>query len=263
MRPMSRARKLTAPHAVGIIIALASFSGCVGLGGNIKGSFACQAPDGICAPSAVIDDRALAMISDDPSAIATPAGPSRQDMKPSPPQPVQRVAAAQPVRRPVGTDPGRTSEKVLRIIFPAYIDARGRLHEASAVHAVVSQGEWLTWTEGGPVPVRNAVAVAPDMPSLAEAVAGKEASPVEVDPNLPDPTAVAAARARKADPVAAIKTDVEKRLKPSPRTTDPAAAGTNAKPQHAPSANAVPSPAQVERPMMRATSFSATVAEDQ
>ena len=30
-----------------------------------KGSFTCQAPDGICAPSSTIDDRALAMISGD------------------------------------------------------------------------------------------------------------------------------------------------------------------------------------------------------
>jgi hypothetical protein len=33
------------------------------LGGNVKGSFACQAPDGICAPSSTIDDRALAMVA--------------------------------------------------------------------------------------------------------------------------------------------------------------------------------------------------------
>ena len=249
------------PQALAGLLALAALSGCVGLGGNIKGSFACQAPDGICAPSAVIDDRALAMISDDPSAIATPAGPYGQETKPSsPPQP-RRVAAAQPVRGPVSADPGRTSEKVLRIVFPAYIDARGRLHEASAVHAVVSQGEWLTWTAGGPAPARNALAAAPDMPNLADAVAGKEATPLEVDPDLPDPAAVAAARVRKADPVAAIKADVEKRLKASPRAAGTASAASDAKPE--PPVNAASSPALIERPTVRAAAFPATIAEDQ
>lgn len=252
---------IAGPQALAGLLALVSLSGCVGLGGNIKGSFACQAPDGICAPSAVIDDRALAMISDDPSAIAAPAGPYGQETQPpSPPHP-RRIAAAQPVRGPVSADPGRTSEKVLRIVFPAYIDARGRLHEASAVHAVVSHGEWLTWTAGGS-PARNALAAAPQMPSLAEAVTGKEAAPLEVDPDLPDPAAVAAARARKADPVAAIKADVEKRLKPSPRAAGSAAAD-DAKPQQASAVSAPASPTPGERPTVRAASFPAAIVEDQ
>src|SRR3546814_3140052 len=39
-------------------------------------------------------------------------------------------------------DPDRTREKVLRIVFQPYIDERGRLHEKSAIHAVVASGEW-------------------------------------------------------------------------------------------------------------------------
>src|SRR3546814_18346115 len=42
----------------------------------------------------------------------------------------------------VPADPARTREKVLRIVFQPYIDERGRLHETSAIHAVVASGEW-------------------------------------------------------------------------------------------------------------------------
>ncbi|AMK20407.1 MULTISPECIES: TraV family lipoprotein [Sphingobium] len=258
MMRLTTARPLGGAQALASLLAIAALSGCVGLGGNIKGSFACQAPDGICAPSAVIDDRALALISDDPSVMPAPAAPYRDEVKPRPP----RLAAVLPVRGPINATPGRSNERVLRIVFPAYVDQHGRLHEASAVHAVISQGEWLTWTDESAAPARNAMTVA-EMPSLAEAMSSKEAAPLEVDPNLPDPAIVAAARARNADPVAAIKADVSQRLKPSPR----AAAATNiaapAASSQAPSTDA-PGPATpVVGPTVRAASFPATVAEDQ
>ncbi|KFG90813.1 Type IV conjugative transfer system lipo family protein [Sphingobium herbicidovorans NBRC 16415] len=261
MRP-DKPRPFDWPQALASLFAITTLSGCVGLGGNIKGSFACQAPDGICAPSAVIDDRALRLISDDPSATPTPAGTYRPEDKPPTAKSMSaRVAAVQPVRGPVSTTPGRSNERVLRIVFPAHIDARGRLHEASAVHAVVSQGEWLTSTDDNAAPTRNAMSAAPDMPSLAEALASKkEAAPLEVDPNLPDPALVSAARARKADPVAAIKAEVSERLKPSPR----AAAGTAAlvaSGQAAAAGTAQPE-APAVRPTVRAASFPAAVAED-
>ena len=258
MRPTT-ARPLGGAQALAGLLAIAALSGCVGLGGNIKGSFACQAPDGICAPSAVIDDRALALISDDPSVMPAPAGPYRDEVKPRPP----RLAAVQPVRGPINATPGRSNERVLRIVFPAYVDEHGRLHEASAVHAVISQGEWLTWTDESAAAARNAMTAAPEMPSLAEAMSSKEAAPLEVDPNLPDPAIVAAARARKVDPVAAIKADVSQRLKPSPR----AAAATNiaapAATSQARSADAPGLATPVVGPTVRAASFPATVAQDQ
>ncbi|MEL0254290.1 MAG: conjugal transfer protein, partial [Novosphingobium sp.] len=46
------------------VVGLAALSGCTTFGGNVKGNFSCSAPDGICAPSSSIDDRALAMIAD-------------------------------------------------------------------------------------------------------------------------------------------------------------------------------------------------------
>src|SRR3546814_9412180 len=65
-------------------------------------------------------------------AASTPRGSARRVNRAAAPQ-TARIAAA---------DPARTREKVLRIVFQPYIDERGRLHEASAVRAVVANGEW-------------------------------------------------------------------------------------------------------------------------
>jgi len=190
-----------------------ALGGCASLGGNIRGDFSCAAPDGICAPSSTIDDRALAMISaeamdgDTLPATGTPRGSAGRTNRASAPQ-ATRVAAA---------DPARTREKVLRIVFQPYIDERGRLHEASAVRAVVASGEW-----------QAAVGqTAPSGPQLAYDVTSAEtfADAIDrvdppggvlsaIDPNLPDPAAIAAARARKPDPVETIKADVASRLAP-------------------------------------------------
>ena len=256
MIPLAQARLIHRSQALASLLAVSTLSGCVGLGGNIKGSFTCQAPDGICAPSALIDDRALSLISDDPSMGPRPTGPYREEAKPQKAtSPSTMIAATQPVRSPVGASPSRSSERVLRIVFPAHIDERGRLHETSAVHAVVSEGEWLTWTDAAAAPGRNAMTAAPEMPSLAQALASNEAAPPELDPNLPDPAIVAAARARKADPVAAIKADVAGRLKPPPRAADasPAQSGKAESAQAAPPA---------VRPTVRAPSFPASAGED-
>ena len=45
--PILRAGVLAAP----LLLA----SGCASLGGNVKGSFACRAPEGTCAPTSAID----------------------------------------------------------------------------------------------------------------------------------------------------------------------------------------------------------------
>ena len=45
------------------LTSLMMLAGCATFGGNVRGSFSCAAPDGICAPSSTIDDRALALIS--------------------------------------------------------------------------------------------------------------------------------------------------------------------------------------------------------
>src|SRR3546814_4565944 len=64
-------RRLGAPLLLSTALAL---GGCAALGGNVRGDFSCAAPDGVCAPSATIDDRALAMITADAAeGVALPA----------------------------------------------------------------------------------------------------------------------------------------------------------------------------------------------
>jgi len=219
------------------LTSLLALSGCASLGGNVRGSFSCAAPDGICAPSATIDDRALALISADASEADTlPTGNQRQPMRGR----SNRAEAIQPARLAVA-DAGRTQEKVLRIVFQPYIDERGRLHEASAVHAVVARGEWQQQAlMQASLPPRRTAAAASALPeSLADAV-DRADPPLEglavADPNAPDPAAVAAARARKPDaapdPIRAIKADVRTRL--APRAQAASGSGPAAALSHSP-----------------------------
>ena len=196
------------------LAALAILNGCATLGGNVKGSFSCQAPDGICAPSSTIDDRALAMISGDAGDTVIPAGPYQ-----APAQQPRGIRTAMTTPAPMAdrsvASASRTREKVLRVVFQPYIDDRGRLHEATAVHTVV-QSEWQAQAlaDATPIPDRNLGARSTEI-SLADAV-DREApgyfDVAAIDPHLPDPAVVAAARARKPDPVEAIKMDVQTRL---------------------------------------------------
>ena len=189
---------------------LTGLSGCATLGGNVKGDFTCHAPDGICAPSSTIDDRALAMISGEAGDSYIPAGPY-----PAPTAAPRRRQTALAAGSPSGSAAPRTREKVLRIVFQPFIDEQGRLHEATAVHTVV-QAEWQAQAlaDAAPLPDRNAPAT-PVTLSLADELDRQPGSAGEAfDPNLPDPAVVAAARARRADPIAEIKADVASRLTP-------------------------------------------------
>jgi conjugal transfer pilus assembly protein TraV len=197
-----------------LAVALASgtmMTGCTTMGGNIKGSFTCVAPDGICAPSSTIDDRALAMIAgEDGDRMIKPAGPYNA------PQSAGRgfdTAAAAPAR---------SQERVLRIVFPAQIDGAGRLHEQTAVHAIVERGEWQRALAS------NAVATTPAQVQAATGgdtllAAVDRADPplmmedfATADPDMPSAAAVAAARVQS-DPVGDIKDQVASRLSKAPR----------------------------------------------
>jgi conjugal transfer pilus assembly protein TraV len=197
-----------------VLAASAALTGCVGLGGNVKGSFSCAAPDGICAPSSVIDDRALAMISGTTDVV--PAGPYTPDRDASVPV---RVAGNGSVRR--------TDQKVLKIVFPAHVDARGRYYETSAIRAVVDNGAWLAASEpkdgeqvalaaeptepadarlalAGTVDLATAVAQAPSAPTVPVSIT-REGLKAEVDQMLGKagtvtPASAAVARPPKAAP---------------------------------------------------------------
>lgn len=207
-----RRRRLSLACTLMLCSAVA-LGGCATFGGNIRGDFSCAAPDGICAPSSTIDDRALALISAEAGdGDALPAGNIPRGSTGR----VNRAAAPQAARI-AAADPARTREKVLRIVFQPYIDERGRLHEASAVRAVVASGEWqqalgqavvsgtrLNYGLGSPETLADAV-------DRVDPPGGTAAA---IDPDVPDPAVVAAARARRPDPVEAIKADVATRLAP-------------------------------------------------
>ena len=173
------------------------------------------APDGICAPSSTIDDRALAMISGDAGDTVIPAGPYQ-----APAQQPRAMRTAMTTPAPMAdrsaAAASRTREKVLRVVFQPYIDDRGRLHEATAVHTVVQSamaGTGARRCHADPRPQR--LRHAPTDVSLADAVDREAPGYLDIaaiDPNLPDPAVVAAARARRPDPVEAIKADVQTRL---------------------------------------------------
>lgn len=196
-------------HTLAAILAGTLLSGCMTMGGTVKGDFACRAPDGICAPSSVIDDRALAMIlGGAPEAQTTPAGPYT---------PAPDVRRGQQV---ADANPARSREKVLRIVFPSHIDASGRLYEQTAVHAVVENSDWQSASVGAPVAsspaqVASSAAGGPlfsavDRVSIALTDTGD--GDAGADPDAPSAAAVAAARARASDPIGDIKAQVASKL---------------------------------------------------
>ena len=109
------------PHRILASACLAVLtSGCATFGTNIEGDFTCRAPKGDCAPSQVIDARATKDMS------AT--GPVQDSLRP-------------PVSVASG-DQGRTTERTLRIVFPAHIDETGTLHDDAVAWAVVENPRW-------------------------------------------------------------------------------------------------------------------------
>ncbi len=157
-----------------LAIAAAGLAGCTTMGGNVKGSFACSAPAGVCAPTSKIDDQALAMIG---GAEASPSGLINPDLQAAP-----SIIPASASGRPM-----RSTEKVLRIVFPAHVDRLGLYREASAVHAVVERGEWIaaqsalsadplamkaTDANGVPLASGNGIAEAEEGATLAGLAAG-------------------------------------------------------------------------------------------
>lgn len=131
-----RAKRVLATATLGLVAS--GLAGCTTFGSNISGDFTCGAPNGTCAPSSVIDDQAIATIQDRTSNEAVvPAGPYEVDDGDTP---GMRVASAQaPVRR--GVSQPRANGRVLRVVFPAYVDRYGQLHEKSAVQAEVDVGQ--------------------------------------------------------------------------------------------------------------------------
>jgi conjugal transfer pilus assembly protein TraV len=118
-----------------LLLLSVALTGCF-RGSNVKGDFACKAPGGTCATMSAIDREALAGIG----SAAAPLGALRSPGSLPPPQAPLRtvsVAGVDPT-----TAPARTSERVLRVVFPAHIDRDGIYREEAAAHAVIEPTNW-------------------------------------------------------------------------------------------------------------------------
>ena len=104
-------------------LALMLLAGCTTLGGNVAGDFACRAAQGDCAPASVIDARAIAsLVGDTDRPAAAPRHPGTVRAEPG--------------------DLARTSERKLRIVFPAHVDATGIFHEEAIAWAIAEPADW-------------------------------------------------------------------------------------------------------------------------
>lgn len=119
-----------------LIGAALPLAGCMTSGTNMHNDFSCRAPNGTCAPMSAIDARAVAGLG----AATQPVGGI---VDPAIPREGRVVTASD------GSPPGRTSDRVLRVVFPAHIDASGIYHDESTAHAVVEHGGWTDRLTGG------------------------------------------------------------------------------------------------------------------
>jgi len=209
-------------------LAATQLAACTSLfGGNIKGSFACSAPNGTCAPSTVIDDQALSVIQN--ARPMTPAGPYMR----SPASPRATTTAYVPTGTgritPAQGGMAHRERRVLRVVFPSFVDGGGNLHEPRIVHAVVDDGAWMQLSgseptaidqiEGRSASLASAAFISPPLPD-AETLPSNLSPAPEVKPapaGPPSPEAVAAARAKGAalkagSAIDAIRAEVQSRL---------------------------------------------------
>lgn len=113
------------------LVVVALLGGCSTLSPNISGDFSCRSPNGVCSPTSAIDAGAVASVG----VMAQPGGV--MSSLPSP-RPEGRLATASAL----GGEPGRSSERVLKVVFPANVDATGVYHEEAVAHAVIERGGW-------------------------------------------------------------------------------------------------------------------------
>lgn len=222
-------------------LAATQLAACVSmLGGNIKGSFSCGAPGGTCAPSTVIDDQALAVIQN--ARPMAPAGPYFQPPATRSERTASLVPAGSGRLAAAGGDVLHRERRVLRVVFPSYVDGAGNFHEPRVVHTVADVGGWMQVSGSAPnagdqlagrsqaaalAPMASPQALAADKAGeggqtvAAAAALGQGANlaaPNSVSQSgLPDPRVVAEARAkgaaaRSAAPLDAIKAEVQARL---------------------------------------------------
>lgn len=224
-------------------LAATQLAACVGMfGGNIKGNFACGAPGGTCAPSTVIDDQALAVIQN--ARPMAPAGPYFQPPANGPARTAALIPAGGGRLATAGNGVVHRERRVLKVVFPSYVDGAGNFHEPRVVQTVADAGGWMQFSNGGPnigeqlagrsaaealggsvraapavlAETKPALGVPTGQPLAAHDLGAVQAPPPPAGPGgPPDPRLVAEARARgaarvAASPVEVIKAEVQARL---------------------------------------------------
>ncbi len=209
-------------------LAATQLAACTSLfGGNIKGNFACSAPNGTCAPSTLIDDQALSVIQN--ARPMTPAGPYMRSPSAARTTTAAYVPAGTGRITPAQGGMAHRERRVLRVVFPSFVDGGGNLHEPRIVHAVVDDGAWMQLSgseptaidqiEGRTASLASAAFTPPSLPDAAtlpsDMSPAPEAKPAPAGP--PSPAAVAAARAKGAalksgSAIDAIRAEVQSRL---------------------------------------------------
>lgn len=161
----------------------AALGGCTTFGTNVNGSFRCDAPDGVCAPSTSIDDNALARIEETSSTdLLNLAGPYPMDDGID--TPVHTIASA---NAPAIARAAPSYE--LAIVFPGFTDAAGTRHARRVVRTQANlpgRGDAVdTLASRGSQPSRNRglLAAAESAPSLLAIALGRLSAPAlpEVD----------------------------------------------------------------------------------
>ena len=209
-------------------LAATQLAACTSLfGGNIKGSFACSAPKGTCAPSTVIDDQALSVIQN--ARPMTPAGPYMRSPTAARPTTAAYVPTGSGRITPAQGGMVHRERRMLRVVFPSFVDGGGNLHEPRIVHALVDDGAWMQLSgseptaidqiEGRMASLASAAFISPPLPD-AETLPSDLSPAPEVKPapaGPPSPEAVAAARAKGAalkagSAIDAIRAEVQSRL---------------------------------------------------
>jgi conjugal transfer pilus assembly protein TraV len=214
------------------------------LGSNIKGSFSCNAPGGTCAPSTVIDDQALSVIQN--ARPMTPAGPYFQPSARRP-APVAAIAPAGRGRLAAASEGlVHRERRVLKVVFPSYVDGAGNLHEPRIVHTVADEGGWMQLSSGAPnagdqlagrseaaaaIPASLTDTMTATMPKadgaalVSRDIPGQAMTAPQAQGGPPDPKLVSEARARGTErrassPVDAIKAQVQAQLARVPKAPD-------------------------------------------
>lgn len=106
---------------------------------NIRGGFACTAPDGSCAPTTVIDDGALRSIQENPTSGDLPL-PASSPNETQPPRDV--IFSADQVAKD-GHLAASLGGRALRIVYPAHPVSGGQVVPKRIAYARVDLEDWV------------------------------------------------------------------------------------------------------------------------